>query len=86
MPEKFPNYPQLDSPADDFFTITPSDSTDVTDITRAIFVTGAGDISCITRSGNTRTWAGVPASTLLPIRVSRVRATGTTATGIIGLV
>lgn len=86
MPDNFPNYVQLDSPAEDFFPITPNDSVDLSEVTRSIWVTGAGNLTVITRKGQTRTWSSVPANTLLPIRVSRVLTTGTTATGILGLV
>lgn len=63
--------------------VTPSDSADLTYDTRALYVGGAGDISIITENGQTVTLVGVPAGSFLPISVSRVRATGTTATNIV---
>lgn len=63
--------------------VTPSDSVDLTYDTRALYVGGTGDISVITENGQTVTLVGVPAGSFLPISVSRVRATGTTATNIV---
>lgn len=79
------NRPELDSPALDGFTVTPSDANDVEYTTRALWVGGAGAVSVEFKSGTVATFAGVPAGTILPIRVNKVRATGTTASNIIGL-
>lgn len=66
--------------------ITPSDSTDLAiGFTRAIFVGGTGDLSVIMLDGQTITFPSVAAGSMLPLCVSRIRATGTTATNIIAL-
>lgn len=73
-------------PYTDGFAITPSDSTDLPHVTRAIYVGGAGPISILFRDNPTPvTFAAVPVGTVLMVRAARVRATGTTATNLIGL-
>lgn len=66
--------------------ITPSDATVLPDGIRGVWVGGAGNIAVI-MSGDTApvTIAGVPAGTLLPIQISKVMATNTTATAITAL-
>lgn len=71
------------APASSSAPITPSDSTDLSDLTRWVFVGGAGNLVAVMKDGTTVSFIGIVAGTLLPIRVSRVMATGTTATGII---
>lgn len=76
--------PSLIGPATRVVTITPSDSNDLSDTPRALSVGESGWVSVVTAGGDTATIyvaAGVP----FPIRVRRVRATGTTATGLRGL-
>jgi hypothetical protein len=74
----------LGDPLTDGVAVTPSDSTVLT-TTRAVFVGGAGNISVVTSAGTTLTLTGVTAGTLLPIRVTKVRSTSTTATNIAAL-
>lgn len=77
----------LESPSQELIAITPNDGADLAVYTRAIYVGGAGNISVIPLVGSTPvTFVGLQAGQLLPIRVKRVRATGTTATDIVGLV
>ena len=71
------------APAYDAFAVTPNNSTEI--FARSLYVGGAGDVSVQTAGGTTVTFVGVPAGSLLPIRVQKVRTTGTTATNIIGL-
>lgn len=70
--------------------ITPSDSVEISDAngtvkTRAIYVGGDGDIVVENHEGDPITISGLVAGVLLPISVTKVRATGTTATNIVGL-
>ncbi len=76
----------LDAPATKAFDITPSDTADLAEIPRYVYVGSAGDLKVDMMDGGTVTFTAVPAGTLLPIRVTRVYLTGTTATGIVGLV
>jgi hypothetical protein len=65
--------------------ITPHDTNAVSE-TRGVFVGTGGSLVCRGVQSQTNvTFANVPDGTLLPIRVDRVLATGTTATGIVGL-
>jgi len=70
-------------PAEHAEAVTPSDSTDLTVVSRALWIGGAGNISVVMVSGATVTISGIAAGTILPIRVSRVRSTSTTATLIV---
>lgn len=67
------------------FAITAHDSNELTYITKAIYVGGAGDLAVTMFNGDTVTFAGVPAGTTLPIMVKLVKSTNTTATNIVGL-
>jgi hypothetical protein len=58
--------------------ITKSDTT-VIPTTRAVWVGGAGDLAVVMNRGETITFTGVPAGTLMPIQVTKVLA-ATTAT------
>lgn len=66
----------------DAAAITPSDTAE--NFAVALYVGGAGNVSVVTEAGTTTLFSGVPAGTILPIRVVKVRATGTTATTIVG--
>lgn len=86
MADSFTGYPvHWDSPADHAFAITPSDGSDLAYVPRAIYVGGYGDVAVITAGGETVTFVGMSAGDLLPVRASRVMATGTTATSIVGI-
>lgn len=74
----------LTAPSPDGFDITPSDSTDLAYVTRAIYVGGTGNLKVTRLGGAVLTYYGVPAGMMYPIRVTRVWATGTTATHLIG--
>jgi len=65
--------------------VAPSDATDLDFLARALWVGGAGNVSVVMMDGNTVVFTGVAAGTLLPIRFSRVNATGTTATNMVAL-
>lgn len=67
-----------------FAAITPHDSTDIA-TTRAVYVGGAGNIVAVDVDGNATTFTAVAAGTLLPIRVSRINATNTTATAMVAI-
>ncbi|MEM9224102.1 MAG: hypothetical protein AAGB11_17100 [Pseudomonadota bacterium] len=74
----------LNAPAANAFVITPS-NTDITHVTRAIYVGGAGDLEVRMVGGVRLTFTGLNAGTVLPCSVDRVFPTETTATDIIGL-
>lgn len=84
--DNFSDYPTtLTTPARDAAAITPSDSVDIAVLPRALYVGATGNLSLRMAGGQTVTLQGVQAGTVLPIRVARVNATGTTAAAIIAL-
>ena len=75
----------LDSPAHHADAIVPDDQTDMAFTSRALFVGQGGDLT-VHMVGKTEpiTFRNLPVC-LLPIRVDRVLATGTTVTDIVAL-
>lgn len=70
------------APAPNAVEVTPNDSTNYPNC-RAVWVGGAGNLTVtMAATGGTVTFAGVPAGTWLPIVVTQVKATDTTATNI----
>lgn len=66
--------------------VTPSDGADLANFSKGLYVGGAGNVSVIAVDDSAAvTFVGVPAGAVLPIRVKRVRSTGTTATNIVNL-
>ena len=87
MTDSFAEYQQgLESPAENAAEVTPHDTNDLSYTTRALYIGGAGDVKVdMAGTGTAVTFAGVPAGTLLPIRVTRVYSTDTTATDIVAV-
>jgi hypothetical protein len=75
----------LSGPGDLMAAVTPSDSADLANVTRAVYIGGAGDLTVINVAGITVTFKAVPVGTLLPIRVARIKATLTTASNLVAL-
>jgi len=73
----------LTAPVDNAEAITPNDSADIVTATRALSVGAGGTLRVTTLGGNTVD-LNPQDGQFMPIRVSRVHATGTTATGIVG--
>ena len=74
-----------DAPASNAFAVTPADGSNLTHSARALFVGGAGDIKVDTLGGDTVTFTGVLAGSILPVRILKVYATDTTATNIVAV-
>lgn len=74
----------LQSPALYIEAITPNDGADLARVTRALNVAQGGTVRVVTAAGVTGD-VHIAAGVAFPIRVRRVLATGTTATGIAGL-
>jgi hypothetical protein len=73
----------LSDPADDAKAVTPSDGADLPDgEARSLYIGGTGNVEVVTRAGTTVTFHNAASGTVLPVRVVRVRAAGTTATNI----
>jgi hypothetical protein len=82
--DPFTDFPTtLSTPARDAGLITPSDSIDLTVVPRAIYVGVTGSVAAVMVGGQTVTLQNVAAGSLLPIRVGRINATGTTASGLV---
>ena len=75
----------LIAPATGADELDPGDDEALHQITRSIYVGGAGDVAVEMVDGMTVVFEAVPAGTFLPIRVRRLRASQTTATAIVGL-
>lgn len=67
------------------FAITKSDVTVFAQPTRAVYVGGVGNVAVTYLDGTTDTLLAVPTGTMLPISVTQVLSTGTSATNISGL-
>jgi hypothetical protein len=66
--------------------ITTSNSTVFVQPTRALYIGGSGDITVdMADGGSSVLFVGVLSGTILPIQVTRIYATGTTATSIVAL-
>lgn len=76
--------PGLESPAARLASVTPNDAADLAFPTRAIAVGAEGFVQLITIMGDTGRVFIVPGAPF-PIRARRILATGTTASGIVGL-
>lgn len=77
--------PALSGPATDLLPVTPNDGADLTHVAVALYVVTGGTVVIDTVAGGTRSVV-VPDFGFLPVGVRRVRASGTTATGIHALV
>lgn len=84
MADQFANVGEsFTAPADNQVAVTPSDSTDLPFVSRALWVGGAGNLVVTPAAGGSDVTYTVAAGAILPIRVSRVKSTGTTATQIV---
>lgn len=85
--DTFKDYtPGLSSPICGGFDVIADDAADLPSVTRALMVAEAGDVAVVLKNGETLTLPGLAPGVIYPIRVSRVLATGTTATGLKGLI
>lgn len=86
MTEKFHGRAEdIVAPARRGFAIVANDAADLSAETRAIYVGVAGDLAVVLSAGDEVSFVGLAGGTILPIRVRRVKATGTTATQLVGL-
>lgn len=86
MQDEFANTSMsLEAPAISGETIVPDDQADLAYATRGLYVGLTGDVSLQTLAGDQIVLAGAQAGTIYPIRVRRVNASGTTASGLVGL-
>jgi hypothetical protein len=76
----------LSGPAIHAFPVTPDDAAALPETTRALYVGSSGAVTAELQSGSVATFAALAAGSILPARIVRVLAAGTTASGLIGLV
>jgi hypothetical protein len=71
--------PGADGLAVGFEAITPSDSVELTNVARMIYVGSAGDVTVVSTDGSVGLHKDVPAGTFIgPFKVNKVKVTGTT--------
>ncbi len=89
MSDKFDTHsPSLTSPAGAGRPVTPSDAAALPTHSRALFIGTSGHLSVElvgSADGEVLTLQNVQAGMIYPLRVRKVRATGTTAGGILSL-
>lgn len=74
------------APAQRCFAIAPSDQSELPQVTKAIYIGTAGDITLrMVDASADVTFANVPAGMILDLRVRAIKATGTTAGNLVGL-
>ena len=74
------------APAQTCFQVTPDDVADLPAVTKAIYVGTAGDLTLrMTNNATDVTFRNIPAGFILDVRAIAVRATGTSASDIVGL-
>lgn len=77
-----------DDPATNGVAVTPNDSTDLSNVTRGVYIGVGGNLQVTLEDmadGASITLSNVAGGIILPLRAKRIWATSTTATGIVGL-
>jgi hypothetical protein len=72
--------------AQDAVAVTKSDSTVYSPPLCGLFIGGAGNVNVVTVNGSTVLFTGCVAGQILPIAVTKVMSTSTTATNITGFI
>lgn len=73
------------APASQCFAVIPSDGGDLPLLTKGIYIGTGGDVTLAPAAGSDVTFRNVPSGAILDVRTRAVRATGTTASNIVGL-
>ncbi len=86
MADDFKNHTtSLTSPAVAGETIVPNDTADLAFCTRGLYVGATGTVVAVLISGDEIVLNEAQAGSIYPLRIRRVKATGTNAAGLIGL-
>ena len=86
MPYSFDAGPSLiNAPALNGFAVTPSDSADLANVARGVYVGATGNLRVTTINGDVVTFTALAAGVIHPISARRIHSTGTTATSIIAV-
>ena len=76
----------MESPARNYFAVTPHDTTKFTFETRGLFIGVGGDVAVLGFGDSTAVvFKNVASGTMMPLRAVRVDSTNTTATDIVGV-
>ena len=87
MNDRFSHYsPGLTAPLNDGFNVSPDDTLDLPEVTRAIFLGQGGNLAVRFPTGAEVVLTGLKPGVIYPLRLSRVLATGTTASDMVGLI
>lgn len=82
--DNFKGYsPSLQSPVTHGIAVTPDDATDLTQLTRALYIGTGGDVQVTLANGSAVTFVNMVQG-WHPMRIVRVWATGTTADHMVG--
>lgn len=76
----------ITAPGSDAFAITPSNVNLLPTAARALYVGGGGDITLVTVAGTTVLFTACLQGSILPVMAIQIKATGTTATLLVGIV
>lgn len=71
-------------PASNGAAVTPHDDNELSQVTRALYVGTTGDVAVTMKGGGNVTYPNVPVG-WMPIRVTKVLSTGTTASDIVAV-
>lgn len=86
MKDEFSDYAiSPTAPAEAAEAISPSDASGVEFVTRALYVGDGGDIRVKLLRGSVVTLRSVPSGSFMPLRITQVFATGTTASSLVGM-
>lgn len=72
-------------PARNAVAVTPSDSADLATVPRAICIAADGNVVLVMSGNGQEVSVAMVAGTLYPLAPTRIKATGTTATGIVAV-
>jgi hypothetical protein len=75
-----------DFPAKSLRAVTPHDTNELEYVSKALFIGNGGTLSLIAQEDTSAVSLTVGAGQIVPVRAKIVRATGTTATGIVALI
>jgi len=79
----------LESPFTHGIVVVPSDTNDLPAVSRALYIRGYGNLTCVMAGGETVTLPGIGAphgfAKTFPLRVKRILATGTDPMSIVAL-
>lgn len=67
------------APASRISNIIPDDAVDLEYVARAIYIGTSGNVCVVTSSGDEVIFKNVQSGLILPVRASRIKATGTSA-------